>query len=118
MGHEVTKTRTHWLIRNWRKVREFPRIVGAVDCGVNFCVIKSYTFGTPAFGQREVVSRVDYRERSLEEPVSLSKNGSVFARVAVSKNSSFNSVSLCRDFLETIFVVNVIESSRTVDCVV
>src|SRR6185503_6325892 len=57
--NQITKSRTHRFVGNWRKVRKFPRIRCPVDFGLDLWMVEGYAFRTPALREREVVARVD-----------------------------------------------------------
>src|SRR6185369_13656878 len=81
-------------------------------------VIESYSFSTPTFRKREVVARGDYRQRILKSPICLTKNRSIFERVAIRKDRAHLCVVFGRNPFEAIFVVNVVKVRLDVDGIV
>src|ERR1044072_8431793 len=80
--------------------------------------IETHRFSTPAFRKCEVVARADYRQRVLKRPIGLTKNRSIFERVAVSKYGAHVRVVFGGNSFETKFVVNVVQIRLDVDGVV
>src|SRR5437763_14287431 len=78
-------------------------------------MIESNAVGTPAIWQCEVVTRRDYRQRTLERPVGLTENRFVLACEGVSKDSACFSLARGRDALHAVLVVNVVHIARDVE---